>query len=53
MPDTQVIFLCLLPSPTSLFQYLKITRRIIFMSILVTRETHGYAPASNNKNRHR
>src|SRR6202790_581727 len=33
-----MIFLCLLPSPISLFQYLNITRRTIFKSILVARE---------------
>ncbi len=33
-----MIFLCLLPSPIPLFHYLKITRRTIFLSILVARE---------------
>src|SRR5438132_9708948 len=33
-----MIFLCLLPSPIPLFHYLKITRRTIFLSMLVARE---------------
>ena len=37
-----MIFLSLLPAPIPLFQYLKITHRTIFMSILVEESCTGY-----------